>query len=401
MELQEAQNVLATAELIHGADTVHAAVHWAAGEIKAALAEKNPLILQRHDRRHYLRRPASAATRFPPRFRLHARHPLRPGHPGRQAFLAQRPVDPGQGPDGAGGRRHPRRGASPWRQSGQPQTPGAAEVLTAVFVDKANGKAKPVQADFVGLPVPDRFVFGFGMDIRGAWRHLPAIYAVQGNEPMSGATVTDFWPIGKTKASVTPRPATTTGWPPRAGPAGSRNRLRRRLRHLPPWGRRGLAVLAIDTPPGMPGAAGGSAAGGAGSIEFRVADVTALADDARAAIEKFAPDTVVCWLMGRWPKPPGRLLTDAGHAVAAYRETAHRAVAELAAGLASVAALHFVDRTAIPGRPGDIGRDTLVRYHLGKTLVDLPFAADRKNALYRKLEGNGLDLAEIRRPILP
>ncbi len=163
-------------------------------------------------------------------------------------------------------------------------------------------------------------------------------------------------------------------------------------------GRRGLAVLAIDTLPECLGAARGKVpAGGAGSIEFRVADVTALADDARAAIEKFAPDTVVCWLMGAPAETTGATPTDAGHAVAAYRETAHRAVAELAAGLASVAALHFVDRTAIPWQAKDIGRDTLVRYHLGKTLVDLPFAADRKNALYRKLEGNGLDLAEIRR----
>jgi hypoxanthine phosphoribosyltransferase len=55
---------------------------------------------------------------------------------------------------------------------------GAAEVLTAVFADKENGKAKPISADFVGLTVPDRFVFGFGMDVSGAWRNLPAIYAM-------------------------------------------------------------------------------------------------------------------------------------------------------------------------------------------------------------------------------
>ena len=54
---------------------------------------------------------------------------------------------------------------------------GAAEVLTAVFSDKENGKNKPLKADFVGLSLPDRFVFGFGMDAGGAWRNLPAIYA--------------------------------------------------------------------------------------------------------------------------------------------------------------------------------------------------------------------------------
>ena len=54
---------------------------------------------------------------------------------------------------------------------------GATEVLTAVFSDKENGKNKPLKADFVGLSLPDRFVFGFGMDAGGAWRNLPAIYA--------------------------------------------------------------------------------------------------------------------------------------------------------------------------------------------------------------------------------
>lgn len=56
---------------------------------------------------------------------------------------------------------------------------GAEEVLTAVFADKANGKRKPIGADFVGLSVPDRFVFGYGMDVDGAWRNLPAIYAMK------------------------------------------------------------------------------------------------------------------------------------------------------------------------------------------------------------------------------
>lgn len=57
---------------------------------------------------------------------------------------------------------------------------GASEVLLAVFADKLNGKQKPIAADFVGLTVPDRFVFGYGMDVDGAWRNLPAIYAMKG-----------------------------------------------------------------------------------------------------------------------------------------------------------------------------------------------------------------------------
>jgi hypoxanthine phosphoribosyltransferase len=55
---------------------------------------------------------------------------------------------------------------------------GARHVLAAVLVDKDLGRAKPVAADFVGLRVPDRYVFGFGMDAYGLWRNLPAVYAL-------------------------------------------------------------------------------------------------------------------------------------------------------------------------------------------------------------------------------
>jgi hypoxanthine phosphoribosyltransferase len=55
---------------------------------------------------------------------------------------------------------------------------GAARVWSAVLADKCNGFAKPIRADFSGLSVPDRFVFGCGMDVYGLWRNLPAIYAL-------------------------------------------------------------------------------------------------------------------------------------------------------------------------------------------------------------------------------
>lgn len=57
---------------------------------------------------------------------------------------------------------------------------GASTVLSAVFADKNIGRAKPAVADFVGVHVPNRYVFGFGMDVKGAWRNLPAVYAVKG-----------------------------------------------------------------------------------------------------------------------------------------------------------------------------------------------------------------------------
>jgi hypoxanthine phosphoribosyltransferase len=55
----------------------------------------------------------------------------------------------------------------------------ARRFLCAVFADKEIGKAKPLAADFVGVHLPNRYVFGYGMDVKGAWRNLPAIYAMK------------------------------------------------------------------------------------------------------------------------------------------------------------------------------------------------------------------------------
>jgi hypoxanthine phosphoribosyltransferase len=56
---------------------------------------------------------------------------------------------------------------------------GARKFYCAVFADKRHERKKPIRADFVGMELPDRFVFGYGMDIEGAWRNLPAVYAVK------------------------------------------------------------------------------------------------------------------------------------------------------------------------------------------------------------------------------
>lgn len=127
------------------------------------------------------------------------------------------------------------------------------------------------------------------------------------------------------------------------------------------------------------------------------AEIAALSTDQRAAIEAFAPDTIVCWLMGAPADTTGAVPTDGGRAVIAYREKIHRLVAELAAGLPTVQSLHLVDRTAIPWQAKDIGRDTLVSYHGGKTLRDLPLVAERAHALYRKLGDDTNNSAPFRK----
>jgi len=181
MELQQARDLLADAELIHPAEAVQAAVQRVAAALNARLADKNPLVLCVMTGGAIFCGQLLPQLEFPLDFDyLHATR---------------------YGPDTQGGKIS-------WRIA--PWTPvkdrtvlvvddildegvtlaaveeslrrlGAAEVLTAVFADKLNGKQKPIAADFVGLTVPDRFVFGFGMDVDGAWRHLPAVYAIKEN----------------------------------------------------------------------------------------------------------------------------------------------------------------------------------------------------------------------------
>ncbi len=56
---------------------------------------------------------------------------------------------------------------------------GAARVLIAVLCEKRHDRATPdLRADFVGIRVPDRYVFGFGMDFHEQGRNLAGIYAL-------------------------------------------------------------------------------------------------------------------------------------------------------------------------------------------------------------------------------
>lgn len=54
---------------------------------------------------------------------------------------------------------------------------GASSVYTAVLLDKDLPQQKPITADFVGLKVANRYVFGYGMDYKGYWRNADGIFA--------------------------------------------------------------------------------------------------------------------------------------------------------------------------------------------------------------------------------
>lgn len=58
---------------------------------------------------------------------------------------------------------------------------GADEVLIVVLAVKDHDRCVPgLRAAYCGLTVPDRYVFGCGMDYRGTARNLPGIYALKG-----------------------------------------------------------------------------------------------------------------------------------------------------------------------------------------------------------------------------
>lgn len=56
---------------------------------------------------------------------------------------------------------------------------GASSIYSAVLVNKNIGHPKPIQADFVGLEVENRYIFGYGMDYKGYLRNAAGIYACQ------------------------------------------------------------------------------------------------------------------------------------------------------------------------------------------------------------------------------
>jgi hypoxanthine phosphoribosyltransferase len=57
---------------------------------------------------------------------------------------------------------------------------GATDVRIAVLTVKQHDRCLAgVKADYAGVNLPDRFVFGFGMDVDESLRSLPAIYAMK------------------------------------------------------------------------------------------------------------------------------------------------------------------------------------------------------------------------------
>jgi len=55
------------------------------------------------------------------------------------------------------------------------RTRGPKSLRVCVLLDKAERREVPVQVDYVGFPVPDQYIFGYGIDIDEHYRNLPFI----------------------------------------------------------------------------------------------------------------------------------------------------------------------------------------------------------------------------------
>jgi hypoxanthine phosphoribosyltransferase len=56
---------------------------------------------------------------------------------------------------------------------------GAASVKCACLFDKQVAAKEYRTPEYVGLVIPDRYVYGYGLDKSGLWRNLPALYALK------------------------------------------------------------------------------------------------------------------------------------------------------------------------------------------------------------------------------
>ncbi len=179
ISISQARQILQDAELLHSTEQVQGALHKVASQINARLADQHPLVLSvmggavvfsgqllplldfplDFDYVH-VSRYGDARKGGEMQWKVEPRENVR----GRVVLLLDDILDEGR----TLATLHERVMAL-----------GAVKCYSAVFADKQNGREKPIRADFVGIELPNRFVFGYGMDIQGAWRNLPAIYAVK------------------------------------------------------------------------------------------------------------------------------------------------------------------------------------------------------------------------------
>jgi hypoxanthine phosphoribosyltransferase len=180
MTPQEARKILDEADLLVSADESAAAVRRVAGEIGQRLSDSNPLVLAVMGGAVVFTGQLLPQLGFPLDFDyLHVTRYGDVTHGGKLQWIVE-PRAPVAGRVVLVLDDILDEGVTLAAIAERLLAQGASEVLCAVFADKNLGWAKPISADFVGVQLPNRYVFGYGMDVKGAWRNLPAVYAVKG-----------------------------------------------------------------------------------------------------------------------------------------------------------------------------------------------------------------------------
>lgn len=179
MNSEDAWSMMRNADLIISEGEIQRAISRIAADISSALAEEHPLILAVMGGAVFFAGQLLPKLNFPLEFDYI--HATRYGTETSGGAISWR-VEPGENIRGRtvlvlddildGGHTLAEIRTRILQQ-------GARAFYSAVLTDKVTGLQKPFSADFVGVSVPDRFVFGCGMDCNGAWRNLPAIYAVK------------------------------------------------------------------------------------------------------------------------------------------------------------------------------------------------------------------------------
>jgi len=178
---QEIIRVRHEAELVHDAQAMQDVFDSLAQQISASLADRNPVLLPVMMGGLYLCGQLMQRLDFPLEVDyLHASRyrdslegdqlvwPVRPSNKiaGRAVLIIDDILDQGVTLAGI---------------IESVESAGAAELESVVMTRKLCQRQQDVEVEFIGVDVPDRYVFGCGMDYKGYWRNLPGIYAVTDN----------------------------------------------------------------------------------------------------------------------------------------------------------------------------------------------------------------------------
>jgi len=182
MKIEEANQILKNADLLVGEASVSSAISRLAREISTKLSESNPVVICVMNGGLIFAGQLLTQLVFP--LEVDYVHATRYGHEingaqlnwtvrpqlelkGRTVLLLDDILDEGVTLASI---------AEYCRQQ------GAADIQMAVLVEKLHQRKaiSGMRADFKGLEIGDRFLFGYGLDYKGYWRNAPGIYAVKG-----------------------------------------------------------------------------------------------------------------------------------------------------------------------------------------------------------------------------